>query len=374
MQYCDELICYAYLPCVVHRSLSFDRLRVQFEAHAPSLTLASSPEQGRYVVVREGESVAPQSLLMCAQRPFAFGLDPKFVLTTCSHCFSVSVTPFDRKCLGCEASAWCSAQCQEQDQNDHSVVCEALRCVRERKREFPDSASLVVRALVRNKTESLLEYGLVDGGDLDTKQVYAQCLLRTLPLSFLKEFNASEELVKRILNISTFNSFGLYDGRFAEEDMADCRRGQALYPWLAYFNHSCVPNAAFMLSKGGTFLVLALEELRPGDRVHLRYGGPLDDDAVLRRRHLAEKYGFWCECARCVADADCRIQADCPCLCGGIALRDPISQTTMCCTRRCAPSMHATRHTAPPSQQHHHHQGPQDHQEEPLVDEDCTNP
>lgn len=127
------------------------------------------------------------------------------------------VVPYERKCLGCEASAWCSAQCQDQDQREHNVICEPLRCIHEKKRELPDSAALVVRALVRNKTDPLLAYDLVDGGDLDTKEVYAHCLQQTLPASFLAEFGATEDLIKRILSISTFNSFGLYDGRFADE-------------------------------------------------------------------------------------------------------------------------------------------------------------
>lgn len=346
-EYCGELSCFAFLPCTLHSlrtSESSVLLRSRLESLSSSLTLAASTQQGRYVVVKEEQNVKAQDILLTSTAPYAFGLDPRLGLFTCSNCFCVSDVPFERRCTVCEGSAWCGDVCAAKDHADHLEVCDSFRRINAQKnRSFPDSAFLVVRALLKNKKESIFQYGLWEGEDREVKRVYAQSLMYVLCPLFLKQTNANVELIMYILNVSSLNSFGLYDGRFANEDMADSRRGLALYPMFSFFNHSCVPNSVFTLSGGGQFCVVALENLQSGDAVTLRYGGPLDDDASVRRTTLLEKYGFWCECARCKSDADCRMQADCPCLCGGIALRDPLSHSIIC-SRRCAPSMYSVLH------------------------------
>ncbi|CAE8611464.1 unnamed protein product [Polarella glacialis] len=84
------------------------------------------------------------------------------------------------------------------------------------------------------------------------------------------------------------------DGRFS------------LYQTICRANHSCSPNALVGNDNGkGTFT--ALQTIAPGDEIRPSYVSVevLESSVMERRQVLAQGWGFWCGCHRCMSEASC---------------------------------------------------------------------
>ena len=81
--------------------------------------------------------------------------------------------------------------------------------------------------------------------------------------------------------------------------------GVALYSRFRYVNHACVPNAAYVIGKGGKVYLFALSDLDENDEVCISYA-PVRSMmcTCLRRRVIRQAFGFECTCALCTA-RDC---------------------------------------------------------------------
>ena len=88
----------------------------------------------------------------------------------------------------------------------------------------------------------------------------------------------------------TCNSFSICDGEMQAV-------GVGLYPTMAFFNHSCEPNAAATFTNA-TLHVRALRPIAEGDEVTISY---IDEVAPRkhRRGELESTYHFPCGCGRC---------------------------------------------------------------------------
>lgn len=69
------------------------------------------------------------------------------------------------------------------------------------------------------------------------------------------------------------------------------------------FNHSCRPNAAAGGTGGSDIQVRAIKEIKEGQEICICYDSAVYLSPTERRRaFLKDKWGFDCECPRCVAD------------------------------------------------------------------------
>lgn len=67
------------------------------------------------------------------------------------------------------------------------------------------------------------------------------------------------------------NSYCVSDTVYTREQVAACNRkniGLACYRESNFFNHSCVPNAAYSFENGDTIAVYSLRKIRPGEQVN----------------------------------------------------------------------------------------------------------
>ncbi|KAI8320980.1 hypothetical protein GQ54DRAFT_312214 [Martensiomyces pterosporus] len=98
------------------------------------------------------------------------------------------------------------------------------------------------------------------------------------------------------------NNFVAYDQRMRAS-------GHLCSPLVSLlFNHSCFQNAAFVYTRGGQQVVLALDDIREGEEVTLSYADGLRPRSE-RRKALEAVYFFECQCQRCVGDSP-RAQLD----------------------------------------------------------------
>ena len=121
---------------------------------------------------------------------------------------------------------------------------------------------------------------------------------RSLLLSVARESRESLALAAAKL---ACNSFDLVDAETGTS------LAEGLYPSIAScINHSCAPNADFVVEAGKNAGALAIRALRPleaGERITIAYCN-LFTAAKKRRAHLRETYHFTCRCPRCVGGAD----------------------------------------------------------------------
>ena len=77
-------------------------------------------------------------------------------------------------------------------------------------------------------------------------------------------------------------------------------RGEAVFGVVSAANHSCDPNCEVAFVGSNLALLVAVRSVRSGEELSIAYAATWHGVAA-RRRHLLRHYGFWCECARCVA-------------------------------------------------------------------------
>ena len=84
-----------------------------------------------------------------------------------------------------------------------------------------------------------------------------------------------------------------------------CSNG--VFPTIARFNHSCIPNAEFSWSeKRGRQEVRAIKSIEIGEEISLCYFTSKWqlESAEVRRDYLFDHYGFRCDCKACSLTGD----------------------------------------------------------------------
>ncbi|XP_068979618.1 SET and MYND domain-containing protein DDB_G0273589 isoform X4 [Bombus flavifrons] len=113
-------------------------------------------------------------------------------------------------------------------------------------------------------------------------------------------------LLLKHLQLLQFNAHEVFETRLGNEHRFRGSRplyiGVAIYPTVARFNHDCYP-AVTRYFVGRSIVIRAIRSLRPGDAVAENYG-PIFTKRSLedRRRTLAARYWFRCECTACRED------------------------------------------------------------------------
>jgi hypothetical protein len=102
--------------------------------------------------------------------------------------------------------------------------------------------------------------------------------------------------VEEHLQRATQNCFQCHD----EEE----RSGLAMWFTPSFVSHSCIPNAAGVVSKDGMFSLVAQRAIRPGDEITISYisEDDLKFSASYRRTVLAKTRRFVCQCTRCAGN------------------------------------------------------------------------
>ncbi|XP_050485675.1 SET and MYND domain-containing protein 4-like isoform X1 [Bombus huntii] len=113
-------------------------------------------------------------------------------------------------------------------------------------------------------------------------------------------------LLLKHLQLLQFNAHEVFETRLGNEHRFRGSRplyiGVAIYPTVARFNHDCYP-AVTRYFVGRSIVIRAIRSLRAGDAVAENYG-PIFTKRSLedRRRTLAARYWFRCECTACRED------------------------------------------------------------------------
>lgn len=96
------------------------------------------------------------------------------------------------------------------------------------------------------------------------------------------------------------NTFGIGTA-FLADDESDNKdeTGFGLYAEASLLNHSCVPSA-HKIFLGDAIAVRASQDMKKGEEVTLSYLAPRCYDE--RRFRLARSWGFYCNCALCIAE------------------------------------------------------------------------
>ena len=299
--------------------------------------------------ISAGEVVITERPVVCtpcdSARPFA-----------CAACFADSRVErpkrgvearWPRKCAGCRTLRFCSEACEASLASRHrdSLECQVLAAIA---REEMDQQ----RTIVDSVNASLLGQAIRLLSDRHAGMRVSVFAHEEPPSSLHLGF---DDLVHRLVAVRRSDEWracieqaadaalrfvpesarvprdGLYDAlsRHQANVYAVCsRRGRdvarACFAGAMHlFNHSCAPCLAFdsvpIIQGGGgapdrgggpagddptpSFSLVSLIDVAAGGELTISYTG-VYDEAAERRAHLAEYYGFVCDCTRCAAGDD----------------------------------------------------------------------
>lgn len=103
-----------------------------------------------------------------------------------------------------------------------------------------------------------------------------------------------KHLLVHHLAIIRFNSFREYFG--ANESL----ESSCIFDAIPLFNHSCAPNV-FYSTKNKTGYLTTIRPIKKGDQIFINYlADQVDEPKHERNKLLMDKWGFRCECERCI--------------------------------------------------------------------------
>lgn len=111
----------------------------------------------------------------------------------------------------------------------------------------------------------------------------------------LRQAAEGDAEAEAVLRVVTLTGFGRPGG------------GTGVYPTAGRANHSCRPNVAWRVERGGALRFVAIRRIAAGEEVvdtYLREADLLRP--VQRRRQLLARWGFHCQCVRCTGLDDTR--------------------------------------------------------------------
>lgn len=304
------------------------------------VTIACSPEQGRYAVAA-GRIVTGDTVVV--EPPYAACLLPDMFGTHCHNCFVRLLAPVG--CPECSGVAFCSVRCRDQATSSyHCYECHYMDLL------VGSGMSILCHLALRMVTQSGLQhfldikdtlhesfsqpnihpgsygsvYNLVTHADNRPAQDF---LHRTLMALFLLRcLQEAHFFPARTDNIESLGPDELFIGSLllrhlqllqfnAHEIFETCMEapnkfrgskilfmGVGIYPTVAMFNHDCHPALARYFV-GKNIVLQALRPLETGECVSENYGPTFTKRPLaFRQKTLASRYWFKCSCQACTED------------------------------------------------------------------------
>ncbi|XP_069195439.1 SET and MYND domain-containing protein 4 [Procambarus clarkii] len=313
-----------------------------------TITLNSSREQGRYLVAARH---IPAGQVLLAERPYSAVLMANKCGTHCTHCYHRLVAPVP--CRWCSGVAFCSPRCRDlASATYHRWECKfldlllgsgvslncylALRVITQHGLAFfkklgqrlQQPSTLPSGTSPHRPDDYLSFYHLValeeerSPSDFFQRSLLATFLLKVLQRAHFfgkwddegspdKAMTDDEVLVGglllRHLQLIQFNAHELSGMAFASgqrnfKKTKSVFLGIAVYPTVAFCNHSCFP-AVTRYFEGDKMVIVSIRPLEPGEVVAENYG-PIFTHHPSQERHrkLLSRYWFKCNCVACQED------------------------------------------------------------------------
>lgn len=313
-----------------------------------AVSLQVSQEEGRFAVVNRR---VPAGQVLMAERPYASVLMENKTGFHCTHCYVRLVAPVP--CKWCTGVAFCSPRCRDLAlASYHRWECRfldllkgsgvslnvylALRVVTQHGLHFFKKVQDVLSqplalpsAASPHRPDDYLTYYNLAGleehradRDFFHRSLIASFLLKILqrahffgnwedegpPDKGLSEDEAFVgSLLLRHLQVTQFNAHEISGMAFANGEnnfkaTKSVYLGLAVYPTIAFCNHSCFP-AVTRFFDGDKMVLVTLRPLSPGDAVAENYG-PIftHQPRKERQRKLLSRYWFRCRCEACEGD------------------------------------------------------------------------
>ena len=161
---------------------------------------------------------------------------------------------------------------------------------------------------LRNNPRYLpLFYSLFDGESIPEAPAL-DSLMNTINMDSNTNNIYDEEKVNKILCLNSFRTFFTYTPREAMspyiEEKVELAKEYGMGIWLpiAFFNHSCLPNANQM-TFADVQLIRATQDISIGEEVTIHYINGITD-LGMKRKNMAERWNFICFCNKCLVEQE----------------------------------------------------------------------
>ncbi|KAL2004381.1 hypothetical protein VTN02DRAFT_2027 [Thermoascus thermophilus] len=249
--------------------------------------------------------ISPGQDVLHIKTPFVAVLDTPRLEDTCSGCFGrkqMEETKKLRACTGCRIVRYCDKACQAKDWKfAHSLECSIFANLRPR--ILPNSVRAVLRIVLRHDRQKYdsrefdmflkLETHAREIRDQNSEQ-WERILLSAKAVKEYSGTDLKEETIATFFAKLDINSFNLttpfYD-----------RIGLYAHPFAALINHSCDYNCVTGFD-GDELFMKAIRPIKADEQIFISYvdtSNPYKD----RRKELARRYYFDCQCSRCQREA-----------------------------------------------------------------------
>ncbi|KAJ9361721.1 hypothetical protein C8Q69DRAFT_221290 [Paecilomyces variotii] len=235
-------------------------------------------------------------------RPFVAVLDTPKLEDTCSGCFGKKqffdgVKP-PKACTGCKVVRYCDRACQSKDWKfAHSLEC-SIYCKLQPK-ILPNFARAVLRIILRRANQKyddsefdifqMLETHAAEIRDTNQDQ-WNRILLTAKAVKEYSRTDMKEESIASFLAKIDLNTFNLVNPLYD-------RVGLYLHPYAAFINHSCDYNSVVGFD-GDELFIKATRPIKADEQIFISYVDATYPYNV-RRKELAERYYFECNCSKC---------------------------------------------------------------------------
>ncbi|KAF8467778.1 hypothetical protein BDZ91DRAFT_848377 [Kalaharituber pfeilii] len=207
------------------------------------------------------------------------------------------------KCTGCNIVRYCGKTCQKYDwRRAHRHECPVFAKLQPR--VLPASVRACIRLLLLRKYGELkgesgntVWRGILrlrghEEGHVESEKKREMIPLMAKAAQTYSGTAESEELVRGLYCKTLVNTFSIAAPNGTETI------GNLFDPYAALFNHSCEPNCTLEFS-GKEVFVVALRDVKEGEEARIAYVDVEGVDVEKRRKELAERWFFDCECGRC---------------------------------------------------------------------------
>ena len=209
------------------------------------------------------------------------------------------------RCSRCRWTRYCSAACQKSDWALHKHECAALGDGSSQLHQLSDApladVLLIGRCLWRRHDATTAGSCGVEDAAFDQLETGVPCdsdralgvLAAGIPglLPPAASGAAASEGAAQLICAFGRNNFGVLNDLLSVV-------GAGCYPRAAILNHSCAPNCALAFN-GNAVEVRTMRAVAAGDELCHSYV-ELCQPTAARRAALSARYGFVCDCARCV--------------------------------------------------------------------------
>ncbi|XP_050691384.1 SET and MYND domain-containing protein 4-like isoform X2 [Eriocheir sinensis] len=313
-----------------------------------AVSLHVSKDEGRFAVVNRK---VPAGKVLMAERPYSSVLMDDKSGFNCTHCYARLVAPVP--CRWCSGVAFCSPKCRDVAlASYHRWECRFLDLLKgsgvsinvhlalrvatqhglhffKKLRDRLGQPPVLPSASSPHHPEDYLSFYHLAGLEemRSAKDFFHRTLIAVFLLKILqrahffgkwddegppdKGLTEDEALVGglllRHLQVSQFNAHELSGMGFADGDnnykvTKSVFLGLAVYPTIAFCNHSCFPAVARYF-EGDRMVIVTLRPLNPGDAIAENYGPIFTHHRKQeRQRKLLSRYWFRCRCEACEGD------------------------------------------------------------------------